>query len=78
MEDKDDHTLVVLAATTDPNYQSSLESNSDGDREVYMVGNGEELPDKTIEEIQWEAEEEIAHAACLATEARRGKRYNGL
>jgi hypothetical protein len=26
-----------------------------------VVGNGEELPDKTTEEIQREAEEEIAH-----------------
>jgi hypothetical protein len=49
--DKADHTLAVLAATTDPIYQSSLEFDSNGGGEVYMVGNGEELPDKLIEEI---------------------------
>jgi hypothetical protein len=36
--DKADHTLAVSTATTDPIYQSSLESDSKGDREVYMVG----------------------------------------
>jgi hypothetical protein len=49
--DKADHTLAILVAVTDPIYQSSLESNSEGGREVYMVGNREELPKKTIEEI---------------------------
>jgi hypothetical protein len=49
--DKADHTLAILAAVTDPIYQSSLESNSEGGREVYMVGNREELPKKTIKEI---------------------------
>jgi hypothetical protein len=47
-----------------------------------MVGNGEELLEKTTEEIQQEAEEEIARVACLAKEldqARdRGKRHNSL
>jgi hypothetical protein len=43
-----------------------------------MVGNGEELPDKTIKEIQWETDKELAHAAHLAKEAKRGKRHNGL
>jgi hypothetical protein len=33
-----------------------------------MVGNGEELLEKTTEEIQQEAEEEIAHTAHLARE----------
>jgi hypothetical protein len=77
-EDKADHTLAVLAATTDPIYQSSEESDSEGGGKVYMVGNGEEPPEKAVEEIQWEAEEEIAHAARLAREAERGKRHNGL
>jgi hypothetical protein len=76
--DKADHTMAVLIATTDPIYQSSLESRFEGDREVYMVGNGEELPNKTVEEIQREANEEITHARCLAREAKRGKRHNGL
>jgi hypothetical protein len=43
-----------------------------------MVGKGDELPEKTIEEIQWEAEEEIARAAHLARDAERGKRHNDL
>jgi hypothetical protein len=33
-----------------------------------MVGNKEELPKKTIEEIQQEVEEEIAHIAHLSRE----------
>jgi hypothetical protein len=37
-----------------------------------------EPPEKTVEEIQWEAEEEIARAAHLARDAERGKRNNGL
>jgi hypothetical protein len=52
IEDKADHTLAFPIATTDPIYQSSPESDSEGDGEVYMVGNGEEPPEKTIEEIQ--------------------------
>jgi hypothetical protein len=43
-----------------------------------MVGNKEEPPEKIIEEIQREAEQEIARAARLAREAERGKRHNGL
>jgi hypothetical protein len=42
-----------------------------------MVGNREELLDKSVEEIQRETDEEIAHAARLAREAKRGKRHNG-
>jgi hypothetical protein len=61
MGDKADYTLAVPTATTDPIYQSSPESNSEGGGEVYMVGNREELQDKTIEEIQHEAEEEICN-----------------
>jgi hypothetical protein len=38
MGDKADHTLAILVATIDPTYQSSLESNSEGGGEVYMVG----------------------------------------
>jgi hypothetical protein len=37
-----------------------------------MVGNREELLEKTVEEIQHEVDEEIAHAARLAREAERG------
>jgi hypothetical protein len=43
-----------------------------------MVGNGEELSENTVEEIQWEADEEITHVARLAKEAERGKKHNGL
>jgi hypothetical protein len=38
--DKADHTLAVLVAITDLIYQLPPESNSEGDREVYMVGQG--------------------------------------
>jgi hypothetical protein len=41
-EVKADHTLAIPTTTTDPIYQSSSESDFEGDREVYMVGNGEE------------------------------------
>jgi hypothetical protein len=51
-------------------YQSSPESDSKCGRKVYVVGNGEELPDKTIEEIQWETDVELTRAACLAREAK--------
>jgi hypothetical protein len=43
-----------------------------------MVGQGDEPPEKTVEEIQLEAEEEIARAAHLTRDAERGKRHNGL
>jgi hypothetical protein len=36
-----------------------------------MVGSREELPEKTDEEIQQEADEEIAHIPCLAREAEK-------
>jgi hypothetical protein len=49
--DKADHTLAIPAATIDPIYQTSPESNSEGGEQVYMVGNEEELLDRTTEEI---------------------------
>jgi hypothetical protein len=80
--DKADHILAVSVATIDQIYQSSLESDSEGGREVYIVGNGEELPGKTTEEIQREVEEEIAHVANLSRELDQardtGKKHNGL
>jgi hypothetical protein len=76
--DKSDHTMAVHAAITDPIHQSSSESDSEGDREVYLVGKGDQPPKKTAEEIQREAEEEIFWAIRLAREAERGKRHNGL
>jgi hypothetical protein len=76
--DKADHTSVVPGAITDPIHQSSPESDSEGDWEVYMVEQGEEPLEKTVEEIQWEAEEEISWAARLARDAKKGKRHNDL
>jgi hypothetical protein len=80
--DKADHIPAVSAATIDQIYQSSLESDSEGGREVYIVGNGEELPEKTTEEIQREAEEEIARVANLSRELDQardtGKKHNGM
>jgi hypothetical protein len=70
--------VVVLATTIDPIYQPSLEFHSRGGGEVYTVGNGEELSRKTAEEIPCEAEEEIAHAACLARETDKVKQHNSL
>jgi hypothetical protein len=78
MGDKADHTLAFLVAATDPIYQSSPESDSEGGREVYMVGNGEELLEKTVMEIQREADEEIACATHCTRVSERGKRHNGL
>jgi hypothetical protein len=78
IEDKADHTLTTPVATTEPIYQSSPEFDPKGHGEVYMVGNREESSEKTVEEIQREAEEEITRIAHLAREAKRGKRHNGL
>jgi hypothetical protein len=60
---KADHNLAGSTTITDPIYQSPPESDSKGDTEVYMVGQGEELLEKTNEEIAREAEEEITRAA---------------
>jgi hypothetical protein len=57
--DKVDHTVVISAATTDPIYQLSPESGSKGSGEVYMVQNREELPEKTVKEIQRETDVEL-------------------
>jgi hypothetical protein len=77
-EDKADHTLAVPVAITDPIHRSSPEPDFEGDREVYMVRQGEELPEKIVEEIQREANEKIAQVAHLARDAKKGKRHNGL
>jgi hypothetical protein len=50
--DKADQTLVVLAATTNPIYQSSSESDFENGGEVYIVGQGDPPPAKTTKEIQ--------------------------
>jgi hypothetical protein len=51
VEDKASHTQAIPVSTIDPIYQSSPESDSKGGREIYMVGNDEELLEKAIEEI---------------------------
>jgi hypothetical protein len=57
-----------LIATIDPIYQSSPELDSECGKEVYMVGNREEILEKTTEEIQYEVVDEITHLAHLARE----------
>jgi hypothetical protein len=46
-EDKADHALAAKAAVLDLIYSPSAGSNSEYDREVYMVEQGGELPEKT-------------------------------
>jgi hypothetical protein len=48
---KADHTLAILITITDPIYQMPPKSDSEGDREVFMEGEGEQPTEKTIEEI---------------------------
>jgi hypothetical protein len=48
---KADHHEMVFPAATYPICQSLPESNSDGDREVYMVGQGGQPTEKITEEI---------------------------
>jgi hypothetical protein len=43
-----------------------------------MVGQGDPPPTKSTEEIQQEAEEEMARAARLARELDKRKEHNGL
>jgi hypothetical protein len=43
-EDNVDHTQTVPAVVTDPIYQPPSEYDSEGDREVFMVGEGEQPP----------------------------------
>jgi hypothetical protein len=74
-EDNADHTHDASAAVTDPICQSPLESDSEGDREVFMVGEGEQPPEKMVPGIAQEAEEKIARATRLA---RTGKKHNSL
>jgi hypothetical protein len=76
--DKADHILTISTAITDPIYQLSLEFDSEGDREVFMVGEGEQPAEKTIEEVTREDKEEITLVARLAKEANRGKEAQRL
>jgi hypothetical protein len=51
VEDRADHTLAAQATVTGPFYSSSSGSDSKYGREVYMVEQGCELPDKTTKEL---------------------------
>jgi hypothetical protein len=62
---KADHILAVPAASTNTFHQLMSESDSDISGEVYMVGQGDPPLDKTVEEIEREAEEEMARVARL-------------
>jgi hypothetical protein len=42
--DKADHTRVVPTVVIDPFYLLSSEFDSEDNREVYMVGQGDQLP----------------------------------
>jgi hypothetical protein len=78
MKDKADHTLAAQAVVIDSIYSPSSGSDSKYGREVYMVEQGGELPKKTTEELQREAEEEMARADRLAQELNKRKGHNGL
>jgi hypothetical protein len=45
------HILAILTAAIDPICLSPPKCDYEGGREVYMVGNEEQLPDKSVEEI---------------------------
>jgi hypothetical protein len=78
VEDRAYHSLAAEAAATDLIYLPSLGSDSEYGREVYMVEQGGELPEKTTKELQREAEEDIARAVRLAWELDKRKGHNGL
>jgi hypothetical protein len=78
VEDRTDHPMAGQAATIDPIYLPSSGSDFEYGREVYMVEQGGELPEKTSKELQREAEEEITHAERLARELDKRKGHNGL
>jgi hypothetical protein len=75
--DKADQNGITGPITTDPIYKAHLELDSDGGREVYMVGQGEPPTDQTTEEITREAKEEMARVAWLAQEA-TGRKHKNL
>jgi hypothetical protein len=72
--DKVDHNLAILITTTYPIYQLPLESDSKGNRAIYLVGLGEQPIEKTTKEIAREIKELLARAARLEA---TGKRHNG-
>jgi hypothetical protein len=76
IEDKVDHTPTARAATVDPIYSPSSGSYSEYGREVYMVAQDGDLPEKTTKELQREAEEKIARVERLARELDKRKGHN--
>jgi hypothetical protein len=58
--DKAGHNQIGFLAITDLIYHSPSESDFEGGREVYMVGQGEQPAEKTTEEIAHKADEEMA------------------
>jgi hypothetical protein len=50
--DKADHNSTSSPVIIDPIHLPPLETDYEGDREVYMVGQGDEPREKTTEEIQ--------------------------
>jgi hypothetical protein len=75
--DKADHNQASPPVATDSIYQSPSELDSDDDRGVYMVGQGEEPAEKTTKEIAREMEEALVCLAKLEAAA-ASKRHNSL
>jgi hypothetical protein len=63
---------------TDLIYSPLSGLNYEYGREVYMVAQDGELPEKSTEEHQWEVDEEIACAERLAWELDKWKGHNGM
>jgi hypothetical protein len=74
-----DHHMICCPDAAHPICKPSPESDSDGGREVFMVGQGEPPANQTEAEIAQAAEAEIARAARLAREADKvvRKRHRG-
>jgi hypothetical protein len=49
--DNANHTQAILIAIIDPIYQLPPETDSEGDRQVFIVGESEQPLEKTVEEI---------------------------
>jgi hypothetical protein len=75
--DKADHNQASPPVATYSIYQSPSELDSDDDRGVYMVGQGEEPTEKTTKEIAREMEEALACLARLEAAA-ASKRHNSM
>jgi hypothetical protein len=78
VEDKANHTQAAQTTAIDPICPPSSESNSVYDGVGYMVEQGGEPLEKRAEEIQREAEVEIARAEHFARELDKSMGHNGL